>query len=205
MRIRRRAPSLAVTLLLVASVAAVSPWRSRARADGPDRGTIVVTLEDGTTVPLRNWSLSYEYGLAKAGTSPLFAPTARKQTAELYVGKKAFPTAGQILTITYSEAMRSTESDTGIKTEKIKTPREVTLAGGDGRKSTFKVEPPAKELLVESMEKGMTLMARTLDVVGETITGTKKDFCLLSYTAVVECGGTSADRVVKVEFQRAIQ
>jgi hypothetical protein len=45
-------------------------------------------------------------------------------------------------------------------------------------------------------------MARTLDVLGETVTGTRKDFCLVSYTAVVECGGTAADRVVKVEFQK---
>jgi hypothetical protein len=97
--------------------------------------------------------------------------------------------------------MRSTESDTGVRTEKIKTPKELTLTGADGRKA-FKVEAPARELLVESLEKGTTLMARTLDVVGETVTGTKKDFCLMSYTAVVECGGTAADRVVKVEFPR---
>jgi hypothetical protein len=55
---------------------------------------------------------------------------------------------------------------------------------------------------VESLEKGTTLMARTLDLVGETITGTKKDLCVVSYTAVVECGGNAADRVVKIEFQK---
>jgi hypothetical protein len=163
---------------------------------------VFVTLEDGSSVPLHNWSLSYEYGVAKAGTSPLFAPTARKTAWELYVGKKAIPVTGQVLTITYSESMRSTESDTGIKTERVKTPRELTLTGGDGRKTNFKIEAPARELLVESLEKGTTLMARTLDLVGETITGTKKDLCVVSYTAVVECGGTAADRVVKIEFQR---
>jgi hypothetical protein len=172
-------------------------------ADAPaNRGTIVVATEDGSTVPLHNWSLSYEYGLAKAGTSPLFAPTARKAAWELYVGKKAFPIAGQVLTITYSETMRSTESDTGVTTVKIKTPKELILTGADGRKTTFKIEPPVRDLLVESLEKGTTLMARTLDVMGETVTGTKKDFCLVSYTAVVECGGTAADRVVKIEFPR---
>jgi hypothetical protein len=172
-------------------------------ADAPaNRGTIVVATEDGSTVPLHNWSLSYEYGLAKAGTSPLFAPTARKAAWELYVGKKVFPIAGQVLTITYSETMRSTESDTGVTTVKIKTPKELILTGADGRKTTFKIEPPVRDLLVESLEKGTTLMARTLDVMGETVTGTKKDFCLVSYTAVVECGGTAADRVVKIEFPR---
>jgi hypothetical protein len=130
----------------------------------------------------------------------LFAPTGRKETAELYVGKKALPTAGQTLTITYLESMRSRENDAGVKTEKVKTPRELTLTG-NGTKSAFKIEPPARELLVPTMEKGMTVAPRTLDLTGETITGTKRSFCLLSYTPVVECGGTSADRVVKIEFQ----
>ena len=98
--------------------------------------------------------------------------------------------------------MRSTESDTGVTTEKIKIPRELTLAGADGRKATFELEPPVRELLVPQLEKGMIVMARTLDVVGETVTGTKKDFCVVSYTAVVECGATAADRVVKVDFRQ---
>ena len=64
--------SLAVLLLACAVPAGTA-------ADAPaDRGSVVVTTEDGSSVPLHNWSLSYEYGLAKAGTSPLFAPTARK-------------------------------------------------------------------------------------------------------------------------------
>ena len=189
----------ALTAVLLALAGPSAP----ASADAPaDRGTVVVTLEDGTSVPLHNWSLSYEYGIAKQGTSPLFAPTARKTAWELYVGKKAIPLTGQILTIAYAESMRSTESDTGIKTERVKTPRELTLTGADGRKTNFKIEAPARELLVESLEKGTTLMARTLDVVGETITGTKKDLCVVSYTAVVECGGNPADRVVKIEFQK---
>jgi hypothetical protein len=167
----------------------------------PDQGTIVVTLDDGTTVPLRNWTLSYEYGMAKAGVSPLFAPTARKAASELYVGKKTLPVIGQALSIAYTESMRSTESDTGVRTEKIKTPRELTLAGADGRKTTLKIEAPAREMLAPSLDKGMVVMARTLDVMGETLTGTKKDFCLFSYTAVVECGATAADRVVKVDFR----
>ena len=97
--------------------------------------------------------------------------------------------------------MNRFETDTGVTTVKIKTPKELTLAGSEGSK-TLKIEAPARDLLVESPEKGVTVMARTLDVQGETITGTKKDFCLMSYTPVVECGGTAADRVVKIEFQR---
>jgi hypothetical protein len=190
-------PALVVFGLAAASVSGA------AALDAPsNQGTIVVTLDDGTTVPLQRWTLSYEYGMAKAGVSPLFAPTGRKAASELYVGKKALPLAGQTLGIVYTESMRSTESDTGVRTEKIKIPRELTLSGADGKKTTLKLEPPVRELLVEPLEKGMVVMARTLDVMGETITGTKKDFCLVSYTAVVECGATAADRVVKVDFRQ---
>jgi hypothetical protein len=197
MKALRRLRSFRAVLLL----AAISgPASAPVRADSPvAQGTIVVTLEDGSTIPLHNWSLTYEYGMAKQGASPLFAPTERKQAVELYIGKKALPTAGQTLTITYLESMRSTENDSGIKTEKVKTVRDLTLSGPP--KATFKVEAPARELLVPNIEKGMLVAPRTLDLVGETITGTKRDFCLWSYTPVVECGGTSADRVVKIEFQ----
>jgi hypothetical protein len=188
-------------VLLLLTLTAVSARAGAADAPTSNQGTIVVTLDDGTTVPLQNWTLSYEYGMAKAGVSPLFAPTARKSANELYVGKKTLPLAGQTLTIAYTESMRSTESDTGVRTEKIKTPRELSVAGSDGKKTTLKLEPPARELLVPSPEKGMVVMARTLDVVGQTLTGTKKDFCIVSYTAVVECGATAADRVVKVDFR----
>jgi hypothetical protein len=188
-------------LVLLTLTAVVSARAGGADAPSANQGTIVVTLDDGTTVPLQNWTLSYEYGMAKAGVSPLFAPTARKSASELYVGKKALPLAGQTLTIGYTESMRSTESDSGVRTEKIKIPRELSVAGSDGKKTTLKLEPPVRELLVASPEKGMVVMARTLDVVGQTLTGTKKDFCIVSYTAVVECGATAADRVVKVDFR----
>ena len=138
-----------------------------------------MTTEDGSTVPLHNWSLSYEYGLAKAGTSPLFAPTARKAAWELYVGKKAYPIAGQTLTIAYSETMRSTESDTGVRTEKVKTPRELTLAGADGSKATSRWRRPRASCWWSRWRRASTVMARTLDVLGETVTGTKKDFCVV--------------------------
>ena len=189
------AVSLAVILLAATAPAGTA-------ADAPaDRGTVVVTTEDGSIVPCTTGPSPTNTGWPSANVAP-----PRSHRAQDGLGarrrQEGLPTTGQILTITYSETMRSTESDTGVKTEKIKTPKELTLTGADGRKTTLKVEAPARELLVESLEKGTTLMARTLDVQGETVTGTRKDFCLVSYTAVVECGGTAADRVVKVEFQK---
>jgi hypothetical protein len=182
MSARRAVRPLGLVLAAAVSVTAGGV----AGADAPDRGSIVVTLGDGTTVPLRNWSLSYEYGVYRQGTSPMSAPAARKEAAFLFVGKRTLPTAGQTLTVAY-EGPR---------------PRDMTLSGSDGRKSTFKIEPPARDLLVASPEKGTAVMPRSLDVTGETVTGTRRDFCVLSYTAVVECGAAPADRVVKIEFQR---
>jgi hypothetical protein len=182
MSARRAGRPLGLVLAAAVSVTA----GGMADADAPDRGSIVVTLGDGTTVPLRNWSLSYEYALYRQGTSPMSAPAARTEAADLFVGKRTLPTAGQTLSIAY-EGTR---------------PKDMTLAGSDGRKSTLKIEPPAREMLVASPEKGTAVMPRSLDVTGETVTGTHRDFCVLSYTAVVECGAAPADRVVKIEFQR---
>ena len=85
--------------------------------------------------------------------------------------------------------------------DQLRHVREIVLTGPGGRRA-YKPEPPARESLVSASAKGLTVIARSLDLRGETVTGTKKDFCLVSYTATVECGGTPADHVVKIEFPR---
>src|SRR3954469_17776678 len=100
MRPTRRLRALSAVFAL--AVSALAPF---AAADAPSaQGTIVVTLEDGSTIPLHNWLLSYEYAVAKQGPWPLFGPTSRRESAELLLGKKAKPTAGQAPTITYLES-----------------------------------------------------------------------------------------------------
>src|SRR5262249_5001742 len=113
---------------LSAAALAVLSIAIAAAADAPDRGSIVVTPGDESTVTLRDWSLSYEYALYRQGTSPMSAPAARKQAADLYVGKKAVPVAGQTLEIAYD--------GTRVK--------EMTLRGADGKKTVLKVEAPAR-------------------------------------------------------------
>jgi hypothetical protein len=76
----------------------------------------------------------------------------------------------------------------------------VTSAGGKAVRA--KVEPPHRDLLAPGADKATMVMARSLDLRGEGITGTRREVCLLSYSSLVECGGTPADQVVKVEFQR---
>jgi hypothetical protein len=176
-------------LLIVALAAGLASVPS-ARADAPARGTIVVTLADGSSIVLNNWSLSYEYALYAKGTSPLRGQTARREAGELFVGKRAVPVGGQTLTINYYK--RPPGAPAAVQ--------DLTLAGG-ARKSTYKVDPPARDLLAPE-EKKMEVMARSLDLTGETVTGTRRELCLLSYTSAVECGGTPGDRVTKVEFQQ---
>src|SRR5947207_15215583 len=99
MRARRRfAPPALVLLLAVAGASGPA-----VRADAPDRGTILVTMGDATTVTLRNWSLSYEYSAYKQGTSPLAGASKRTESGDLLVGKRTVPLAGQALTLTYDE------------------------------------------------------------------------------------------------------
>jgi hypothetical protein len=189
MRTRRRFASPAGPLL--------------AQADAPDRGTLLVTMGDGATVTLRNWALSYEYSAYKQGASPMTGASRRTDSADLLVGKRTVPTRGQVLTFTYDEVPKAlVAAGAAPATDRFKHPREVVVTGADGKKQAFKVEAPARDLLVPTAEKGMAFQARTLDLRGETITGTRKEMCLLSYTASVECGSTPPDAVVKVEFQR---
>jgi hypothetical protein len=189
--------------VVLAAALVTAAGASPARSDAPEVGNVVVTLGDGATVPLRNWSLSYEYALYKQGTSPLMAPTSRKESMEVLVGKRSLSTAGQTLTFTYQEVPRAlVDAGTVPESDRFKNPREIVLTGAGGKKESYKVEPPHRDLLEPDPPKGMTVMPRTLDLRGETVLGTRKDFCLLSYTAVIECGGSPANAVVKVEFQQ---
>ena len=197
MRPRRRYRPPVLALLLVAAAAAL------ARADGPDRGTVLVTMGDGSTVTLRDWSLSYEYAAYKPGSSPMTGASKRTESADLLVGKRTVPLRGQILTFTYDEVPKAlVAAGAAPASDRFKHPREIVVAGPEGKKQAFRVEAPARDLLVPAPEKGLAFQARTLDLRGETITGTRKEMCLLSYTATVECGSTPPDAVARIEFPK---
>jgi hypothetical protein len=164
-------------------------------------GVLVVTLADGSSVPLSSWSMSYEYQATKAGEQAGFAQPVRRGSVELWVNKKTFPMASTTLEIKYRVYQQQVEVD-GQKQAApgaVITGLVVTSAG---KRSEMKLEPPAKELLMPEGSKGLLVQARSLDIRGETLTGTKRDFCAISYSALVECGAAPAERVVKVELQR---
>ena len=57
-----------------------------------------------------------------------------------------------------------------------------------------------RSLLIPGVDKKLMVVARSLDLRGESLTGTKMDFCLLSYSTLVECGEGPEHQVLQVEF-----
>jgi hypothetical protein len=54
--------------------------------------------------------------------------------------------------------------------------------------------------MAPGVDKKLMVVARSLDLRGESLTGTKMDFCLLSYSSLVECGESPEHQVLQIEF-----
>src|SRR5713226_4058226 len=61
---------------------AVLALASEAAAEGGE--TILVHFADGSSLPLRSWSLSYEYSAWRRGESPALGTIARKEAKEIW-------------------------------------------------------------------------------------------------------------------------
>ena len=163
---------------------------------------VLVTLADGTTLPLRAWSLTYEIATWRRTSSPAFASFSRLEAKDLWVGKKTYPAAGAVLDIQYDEVERERDMDGETKRVKVPVARTVTLTGADGKKNNLKPEPPARDHLMPSGDKDLLVQPRSLDLVGQTLTGTKRSFCLLSFSTLVECNDVVGQQVLKIEFPK---
>jgi hypothetical protein len=173
---------------------------SALEASGP--APVLVTLADGSTLPLRSWSLTYEVASWRRGSSPAFASFSRLEAKELWLGRKTYPVAGAVLELQYDEAAREREVDGATQKVKVPVIRALTLIGADGKKATPRIEAPARELVMPSGDKELLVQPRSLDLVGQTLTGTKRNFCLVSFSTLVECNDTLGQQVVKVEFPK---
>jgi hypothetical protein len=151
-------------------------------AEPAESSPAVVYLADGSSLPLSDWTLTYEFVAWPQGSTPEMGTVGRREAGELWLGKRRLPVAGATL-----EVVRAPGA----------FPR-LALVSGGGRRSEHKLEAPARELL--QVERDRVLIARSLDLHGRTLTGTRRDFCLVSYSATVECGGDPAHRVTRVEF-----
>jgi len=152
--------------------------------EGAGRPPITVFFADGTSQPLGNWALSYEYATWPKGESSARGAFARLQSPDLLLGKRVVHTAGTTLELTYVGARA----------------RGLAIVDKDGKRNTHKLEAPPGETLAPGARKDVVVQARGLDLYGETLTGGKRSYCLLSYTALVECAADPDQRVVKIQF-----
>lgn len=171
-------------------------------AEGNATRTALVTFADGNTLPLRNWTLSYDYVSWARGQSPAYGIQAGREARDLWLGKRVVPLEDAQVSIQHGEIRR--ETLVGGRPQPIvsSAARELTVTTQDGKTIKARVEPPHRDLLAPGADKSTMVMARSLDLRGEGITGNRREVCVLSYSSLVECGGTPADQVVKVQFQR---
>lgn len=183
--------------LLAASALAAA---QQAAEPAPPR-TALVHFADGNTLPLREWTLAYGYVSWHKGQSPALAATAERASDDLWLGKRSLPLLGTDLEVEYGELRRETLVDGRPQSIVSSAAREVTLTGADGKANKVKVEPPARELLLPGADKTTNVIARSLDLRGVGITGTRREVCVLSYSTLVDCGSSPADQVVRIEFR----
>lgn len=163
-------------------------------------GGATAHMADGSSVPLVSWTFSYEYLAWKQGTPQFQATPQRRDTADVWLGKRRYPVRGQTLEIVYAPAEKEREENGVVKRIKVQVASGLALAAG-AKRTPLKIEAPHRDMVIPDAEKGVLLVVRTLDLRGETLTGTKREFCLLSFTSLVECPEDSSNRVVRVDFQ----
>ena len=148
--------------------------------------TSVATLHlaDGTTVALVQWKLTYEFASWRAKEPVSSAKPQVRENAMLLLGKKSYPVTGDTLTLTHVEA----DDTVRVATMNLKK-------GGE-----LKLEAPSRDALAPDLEKDRIYQPRSVDIVGKTLSGMDRSFCVASFSALVECGGTKTTRVVKVDF-----
>jgi hypothetical protein len=160
---------------------------------------VIVHLADGSTLPLREWSLSYEYVAWPAGSSQAMGATGRRETRALWIARKVLDTAALLLELEHEMVPRD-PGEAASGPAEIPTVRRLRLSWPGGRRQDLKVEPPHRDLLLRAGAKNVNVVPRSLDLHGQTLAGTRRELCVLSYTSLVECGVERAGRVVKLEF-----
>lgn len=179
------------TFLAVAVVAPVT---------AQEGGGAIAHMADGSSVPLVSWTLSYEYLAWKQGTPQFQATPQRRDTDDVWLGKRSYPVRGQTLEIVYTEAEREREENGVVKRIKVQVAGGLALATG-AKRTALKIEAPHRDMVIPDAERSVLLVVRTLDLKGQTLAGTKREFCLLSFTSLVECPEDPPNQVVRVAFQ----
>jgi hypothetical protein len=161
---------------------------------------IQVELRDGTTIPLQDWTLSYEYAVWDKGTPAVFAQTRRHDARMLIEDKDEYPLAAGALEFQYGKRRSQREVDGEMTTVEIDHPAGFTFTSGGDRKEFDRPKPPHREMLAGNESGDQLFQPRGLDLRGSTLTGTRRSFCLFTYTSMVECSADPAQQVVRITF-----
>jgi hypothetical protein len=164
-------------------------------------GAALVYFADGTSLPLRGWTLNYEYTSWPKQGSSARATTGKRSSNEIWTGKRKIATPGLTVEVQYEQREREQEVEGELRRVKVPVARGLVLAGKDGKRTTVKPEPPSLDLLSAGSDKDRVVQALTLELHGETLTGAARDYCILTYSALAECSADPSHQVVKIEFQ----
>jgi len=172
-----------------------------APADAPAAGSPAVAtvhFADGSQVSLIGWLFSYEFLSGKAGALP--SNSLRRDVPELRLGGKSWPPRGVKIEIEYQMVERERDDENG-EVVKEKVPRAVGLSiTQDGKTSKVRPQAPDRKFLIGD-EKSLNVLPRTLDLRGETMTGTKREVCVVSFSELADCGAGDENRVVRIDLQ----
>ena len=151
-----------------------------------DELTSVATLQlaDGASVALVQWKLTYEFVSWKAKENISTAKPQVRENPRLILGKKTYVVKGDTLTL------KHVEGDDTVRVVSMNLKKAGEL----------RVENPARDILAPDLDKDRIYQPRSLDISGKTLSGIERSFCVVSFSALVECGGTKTTRVVKIDF-----
>jgi hypothetical protein len=185
----------------LALVTALACGGAAAEAQEEGSGPALVHFADGSSLALRAWTLNYEYSTWLRAESVARGTTAKRGANEIWSGKRRLPTAGLAVEVQYEPREREQEVDGETRRVKVSVARGLVLVARDGKRTALKPEPPAVELLYPGVDKERVVQALTLELHGETLTGSARDLCLLTYSALAECSPEPSQQVTKIEFQ----
>ncbi|MBP9946152.1 MAG: hypothetical protein KBH14_07140 [Vicinamibacteria bacterium] len=169
------------SMLSLCALLLISPLTAPAQEELASVATL--HLADGTSVALVEWKLTYEFATWRQKEPVSSAKAQTREHPMLILGKKTYPVKGDTVTFTHEE----TDDSFRVTSINLKT-------------GALKVEIPARDVLAPDLDKGFFYQPRSLDVAGKTLSGIERSFCMVSFSALVDCGSTPGTRVVKIDF-----
>jgi len=185
----------------VATLTLLAALTCGAEAANAQETPLTLHLRDGSQIPLQSWTFSYEYAVWDKGRPPALAQTLRHEAREVIAGKDSYPLAGAALEFEYGERNSVREVDGEMQSVPIQQPLKYVLVEPDGNRREFEPkDPPHRDILAADASGDQLFQARGMDLRGETLTGTRRSFCLFSYTSLVECSDDPSQQVDRIDF-----